>query len=430
VILELEYEKPDKRLHTGMFVKIPHPYAPSNERFKISCMWYCDEPEIMFNRILSTITPFKVPKYYFGDIIRKNTNTILINEKLDFASTWKDNFKPFEIQPALSKSRDWEIPGKGLSQYYALATCHARFTAAYHLNKLGDKEKLGHCFTGYNEEIYTRQLKGWPPDHFRKPHKPEFTKYFQDIANQGVQQVRGIVQVALEFTTKNCPQIFSKDLREEKFLQRFLKESLHVAQYQGEINTYLTNWKDYFSLTHINMEIDNAYYFLNDEGTLEGGLLDWGSVSFGNSVACMVGNWTSAEPEIMEEHDEKIMKHFQDELEKHGGPKLDFEVVLFHARLSQATSAMSHAANLAQLYAMHPKRDSIWKDFKSIMDPRIVNVFLMRAFITNWRNFLTLWRSSKTSPYKVFLDWLEANKDFLPKKEPLDPALWKDMFAA
>jgi len=421
ILLKVEYKRKQPGLHTSLFVKLPHPYHPSNERYKISCMWYCDEPEIMFNRVMAPSLPFKTPKCYFGDISRKNTNCILICECLDFAKDWRkgfESFKPYELFPMVDKNRDYNILECGRRHYPAQVKAHARLVAAYKSGRFGPQEKLIQLFTGWNPGLDAQLRGGWPPEALQNPNH-ELLANLDKGSEAGVTQVKGLTEIALNFSLYTCPQLFNSELTKKDNVLKILKEACHIAQYQFEINAFMQQSYDYFSLMHVNMQIDNAFFYFDAKGEVEAGLLDWGSFAHSHIIQGMVGNWCGAEAEVMEELDEKLINIFCDELAAQGGPTLDRETVWYMMRLCQGGSIMGQAANLAQLYSMHKKNADIWKDIKNRDDPRVEDIFLMRVFTSNWRNMCLLFLSKKRSPYAAFLKWLKANP-CVPTRKPVD----------
>merc|ERR1719329_1644173 len=115
-ILRVEYEKDDPSLHKDLFVKLPH--KAGSDRYFVSCMWNHDRPEIIFYIWLEGMTPFRIPKFYFGDISASTTNYVLITECIPYAEVGKKDFAPFEIEPPYNKFKDWELPPPGAPVYY------------------------------------------------------------------------------------------------------------------------------------------------------------------------------------------------------------------------------------------------------------------------------------------------------------------------
>eukprot|EP00913_Durusdinium_trenchii_P017125 g16105.t1 len=87
----VEYKKDEAYLHKKLFAKLPHKPGGS-DRYFVSCMWNHDRPEIVFNIFLQDSVPFRVPKFYFGDISATTTNFILITETIDWAEGGKKEY--------------------------------------------------------------------------------------------------------------------------------------------------------------------------------------------------------------------------------------------------------------------------------------------------------------------------------------------------
>jgi len=238
--------------------------------------------------------------------------------------------------------------------------------------------------------------------------------------SQTTSQVQSMVLMGCDFVLNVCPQLFPEELRDRTFLKKFVHEATHVGQYQQEFELYQMADPNLWCLAHGNIQIDNAFYYNNEQGKVEAGLLDFGGLAHSNPVNALVRNWIAAEPEVMDEIDEFILDSYIEELALQGGPQVEKAKVMHIARLTQANFAFSMAANLVMLYGTHPKRDPIWKEFTGRWDPRIENVFLTRVFSANWRNMLILWRSKRRAPYQNFLKWVEENPCF-PKKPPVPP---------
>lgn len=83
--ITVEYAKPDPKLHTHLFAKIPWSIAKQAPwRERISCGSDCDGKEISFYQFLGHACPFEVPVLYFADLDRASTDYVLITERFAF----------------------------------------------------------------------------------------------------------------------------------------------------------------------------------------------------------------------------------------------------------------------------------------------------------------------------------------------------------
>jgi len=422
VLLTIEYAKSHPDLHTELFIKMPAPYTPQSERYANVAKQNNDEPEILAYRLLASALPCAVPKAYFGDMSRKNGNALLILQKLNFSRQWKplSEYKTFEIHPLMDKNKDYQITEQGRKHYPALARALAKLHAAYHSGKLGSTENLQKLFLGFDDQAKSMLEAGWPPASLKDP-SPETLKFFEEQSERTMTATRNMCITGCQFVLDTCPQLFPPELRDRQFLRQFVKEASHVAQYEAEMNLYFNSDWNLHSLTHMNCQLDNAFYYNNEEGQVEAGLLDFGGFMFSNPVNSMARNWIAAEPEVMDDISGEILDSYIDELAKQGGPSVDRSKVFHIARLTQAGFPFSTASMLTIAgFAHHSKKDPFWSEVTDRWDPRIQNAFTMRFTTSNWRNTLQLWKSKERAPYKSFLKWLEENP-WLPEKKPVPP---------
>jgi len=167
--ISIAYAKPHPELHTELFVKLPFPYSPKNERQKNSYTNCIDEPEILFNRISGPMMPFKIPKYYFGEFSYESSNYILISEKLPFSEkSWAQGgpdmkLEPYIIQPHVQKFKDHLMPQKGFEQWLAVFKTAARGVASYLKGELGDHALLHELFPQSYPDAEGVLGIGWDP---------------------------------------------------------------------------------------------------------------------------------------------------------------------------------------------------------------------------------------------------------------------------
>merc|ERR1712007_287119 len=167
---------------------------------------------------------------------------------------------------------------------------------------------------------------------------------------------------------------------------------------------------EYFSLTHPNAQVDNAWYWRNTAGNIECGLLDWGGVQHGSIPVCMGNGWMGAEAHVMSEIEGPLIRLFIDEYEKMSGFRFDFDDLRMHIKLAQATALFGCCANIGMLLRII--RTNEWKDVQCRSDPRIDENFLIRCYYVQIELFLGMWRMN--SPYEYFQRWLTRTK--LPRK--------------
>jgi hypothetical protein len=233
------------------------------------------------------------------------------------------------------------------------------------------------------------------------------------VAQQGFppNTAAGFKEMCYEFVTKTCPQAFPKELLEKKYIEKFSKEADDMAKYVCEMNFYMFAIPEYFSLVHPNAQVDNAFYWKTAEGESRCGLLDWGGVAHGNIPTCLGNGWMGSEPEVFEEHEDKLVDLFIDEYEKISGFRFDHDDLLTCIQLAQAAVFYGCCANIGMCLRIF-KRDE-WAKMKGRKDPKIDENFLLRCYFVQIHLWLKMW-GLKCCPYNYFKKWSERIK--LPQK--------------
>lgn len=246
--------------------------------------------------------------------------------------------------------------------------------------------------------------------HFVSYTKSPDTASF--IASMGLPPpvAEGFLGIAEEFIAAAAAHTFPKELVAKPYLDRFFKEAGEMSKYCCEMSAYSLLVPEYWTLAHPNAQIDNAFYWRAESGEMECGLLDWGATNHG-SIPIVIGNgWMGAEPEVMAEHEERLVQVFLDEYEKVTGVRFDFDDLIMHIKLAQASVLFGCCANVGTLLRIIKRGD--WKDVKDRYDPKINENFLVRCYYVQVELFLGMWKSR--SPYRYFQQWMKRTK--LPPK--------------
>lgn len=416
VLMSVEYKNGPGGLTEGMFVKMPHEFTGKNERYKNSItLANMDWSEVMFLNLLAGKTPVRTPRCYFADMNRATTNSIIIMETIPYAEPETRDVGPGEFFPAAGKYRDWAIPDP-VELYYAHAKGLGQF-CAYYKQISANTEQVDLCFQEEGPFRYRQGLYYHTGNHTWADRDSMFLGLLQD--NWGFAQAcgfppnvaTGFVQLGHDFCLKVAPQFFPEDLVSKKFSDKVFNEMHEMAHYLAEFGFYTNMMPEYWSLGHPNAQIDNAFFWRDYSGVVMAGLTDFGSMGHLPMPTMLSGGWCGAEPEMMDEHEDKLVKVFLAEYEKAGGIHLDFEDFFLHLKLGQATTFAGCCANLGGMYRIMPKAE--WKNVNSRFDPKIDNTFLIRCYSVQVIFLLALWR--KRNPYPYFLRWLK--RVGMPKKE-------------
>ncbi|CAK9101731.1 unnamed protein product [Durusdinium trenchii] len=273
----VEYKKDEAYLHKKLFAKLPHKPGGS-DRYFVSCMWNHDRPEIVFNIFLQDSVPFRVPKFYFGDISATTTNFILITETIDWAEGGKKVFSPGEIEPAYDKYKDWELPDGG--PMYYMACCRA-------LGKMAGYHKQKRLHKSIDEMFpMPDPIPAIPPlpslDALTKKQNAAKIDQFLSWSSLNRLDVWGKQPDTVGETAK---AVMPDEITDPAFLQQWKVEIQDVAD--AWIND---NW----SLDIEDQEMPgsspkSSFLQRDEQNEVEVGLLDWGVLACGPLIGAMQG---------------------------------------------------------------------------------------------------------------------------------------------
>jgi len=388
----VEYKKDEPYLHKQLFAKLPHKPGGS-DRYYVSCMWNHDRPEIIFNIFVQDSVPFRVPKFYFGDISAHTTNFILITESIPWSACGKKEFEPGEIEPAYDKYKDWELPDGG--PLYYTACCRA-------LGKMAAYHKIGKLHKEVNEM-------------FPMP-APITAIHASPAVDPGTRKQNAAkIDQLVRFMSETAKAVMPPEVTELAWLERWKEELLEMMDYQAEMFCYCSgagtkNPQDYVGLTHNNLQIDNAFFWRSELNEVQVGLLDWGVLCCGPLVAAVQGCISGASTEVLQKHHGAFLEAFIESYSEHGGPLLDLERFKMMSLLQMMNWSATIISNVAQVLKYTKPKE--WSEITDWMDPRLVDRFQTRAHTTQFKEALQLWQ--KWDLFSVFKKWKAELK--LPDK--------------
>jgi hypothetical protein len=340
LLLSVEYEKPAKGLHKDLFVKLPRMFGdPLRDLFGPLM-----EPEVRF-ALLSRRDgfPITVPKCYFADYDSKTKSGILITERIAYGQG--------TIEPCAEKCLDYNLADP-LAHYRAMTRAMARLAGFHKSGKFGADTDRQFPFDAKKIDIGSRI-----------PYTPE--------------QLRGKLDKLRSFAATN-PQLFPGTLGSSEFLERFVQEAPLVLLHELAIRTFLNEAADFIALCHWNMNLDNAWFWTDESGTLQAGLLDWGSVGQMNVAQAFYGMTCAAEIDFLNAHRRDLMALFVGEYRRNGGPAIDIDELAFMVKLSVAVLGIAWILDAPTLTeAQIPDIHTV----KNRYDPKLKNDFLAHAQI-------------------------------------------------
>eukprot|EP00931_Biecheleriopsis_adriatica_P035966 TRINITY_DN20742_c0_g1_i1.p1 TRINITY_DN20742_c0_g1~~TRINITY_DN20742_c0_g1_i1.p1 ORF type:complete len:638 (+),score=82.44 TRINITY_DN20742_c0_g1_i1:33-1916(+) len=397
--IELEYAKPDPNLHTQLFAKFPWDYFESETgkqyRMQISTYSDMDSAELLTSICVEHLLPFRIPKLYFADINRDTTNYVLIVERVPFGRRGrvvngkvveKIERKPFEILPVCGKYQDYLLEDAA-SIYYALFREMAHLAAWDHQGRydsfFGPMQK-------YAEEEYLEKVV-----KMRKPQKQRRFEVMQGGCKTMLTQ-------GIDFAVNVAPQIFTAAGKDKAQLERMMDEILEMAPYFDDIRLFTSNSSNFIAAMHMNLQADNAYFWKDDHGDLDVGVFDWCGFNRTSFVANFMGCLSGADANLLDEHEEGLMKMFCDEYARYGGPKIELADLLLRYRLQWPSFVMDACQWVERdIYRQCPRDE--WKTIKTMMDDKFVDRWNVRCRGTTLVNALEYYRRRNFK--QIFDNW-------------------------
>jgi hypothetical protein len=303
LFLSVEYERPEPRLHTDLFVKFSRDFAdPIRDRGRFEL-----QAEVGFAS-LSRLPdfPISVPVAYFADYHAESGTGILITQRIAFGADG--------IEPHRQKCLDHEQLTDPLTYYRAIVTNLARLAAAHKSGRL-------------SADIDARF-----------PFDPD-AAIAADKIPYDERKLRERVARYADFAA-NCPQLVPGTLSPE-FFTRLDRQVGGFLEHEATIKRFLHSDPALIALCHWNAHIDNAWFWRDDSGTLQCGLMDWGRVRQLNVAYALWGCLSGAGLDLWDNHLDELLALFAGELQKHGGPRLDTSALKLHLDMYVATMGLA-----------------------------------------------------------------------------------------
>jgi hypothetical protein len=182
------------------------------------------------------------------------------------------------------------------------------------------------------------------------------------------------------------PGLLPQNIRSPEFWARLRDEVPRLALHERTIIRQLAGDADYVALCHWNANIDNAWFWREDDGVLRCGLMDWGCVSQMNLGMAIWGAMSGAETNLWDCHLDELLQLFVTEVHRHGGPQLDVARLRRHTLLYAAAMGV---AWLLDVPALIRKRFDTAPSTRK--DPRIRDDESVRAPLQMLSNLLSAW---------------------------------------
>ncbi|OBA80801.1 hypothetical protein A9W99_16230 [Mycobacterium sp. 1164966.3] len=348
VVLSVEYDKPLPGLHTELFVKFSRDFSdPARDRGKTQM-----ESEVRFAALSQAPGfPIAVPDVLFGDYHRPTGTGVLITERIRFGTNG--------IEHQYHKCLDYEMP-EPVEHYRALLTTVARL-AGWH--------RSGH--------LPASSTAHFPLD-LRAATVGERAPMSMDMLDRRLSQLAELVETHTGLLPANV---------DSAFLARLRDEAPRLMQHNGFVLDQLAADDDYVALCHWNANVDNAWFWRDNDDVLHCGLMDWGCVSQMNMGMAIWGAMSGAETDLWNRHLDELLHSFVAEVRRCGGPHLDADRLVRHTVLYAASMGVAWLLDVPAL--IHRRFGGSAPS--SHTDPRIKGDESVRAPLQMLSNVLSLW---------------------------------------
>lgn len=352
MLLALAYERAEEGLHEKLFVKFSRNFSdPAMDAARFHM-----EPEVRF-AALSHIPgfPIAVAPCMFADYHHDSGTGLLITQAIPFGEG--------AIEPQYLKCLDHEMP-EPLEHYRTLI---------HTLAKLAGSFKGGKLPQSFADEFPWDSQKAMASD--RLPYTPE--------------QLGRRVSRYAAFAEAHSG-LLPETIRTPEFLDALREGATLFAANEDAIKQRLHGRPEFVALCHWNANADNAWYWRDDRGELQCGLLDWGSVGQLHLAMSIWGCLSSAEQWLWRSHLDDLLGLFASEYEAAGGPPIDMAEFRLHLLLYVATMG------LCWLMDAPPRIQREVPDLTDCLtplDPRILASETARVQLQMMANFLSFWQA-------------------------------------
>ena len=351
LIIDVAYAR-DEGAPTKLFAKFPRNFGDPLRDWFTPPM----EPETRF-ALLSRRSgfPVAVPRCMFADYDASIPTGLLITECIAFGTG--------RIEPAADKCMDDQLPNP-LEHYEALTLAMAGLAAAHKTGKLGEH---------VNEQF---------------PYNPRDVDTPLILSDEaGLRAKLGRIQTF----AREKPGFFLDGIGDPTFLERFAEDALLVRQMESAIRLHLNLQRDYVAMCHWNMNVDNGWFWRDDTGRLQVGLMDWGSVGQMHLAQAFFGMTCGALPSFLSQHRDRLVSLLAQEYARLGGPAIDPDHLAEQIRLAIAVLGVAWMLDAPEIIE---REVPDLADVQDGHDPRLRDNFLARAQLQLLVTLLNEWRGT------------------------------------
>jgi len=205
------------------------------------------------------------------------------------------------------------------------------------------------------------------------------------------EKARREADMIVDFATKVAPHLMTGFARDAENVKRFA-EDMEFMQPKlfGPVVFYHSTPSIWMGASHPNCQLDNAYYWYDEHGSMDCGLFDWAVFQRMPIPGALNGCAGTMGAGLYSAHEDGLLKLFCDEHERYGGKRLDLEEL----RLRMNMGAVLGAGGLGRflekdVYPAIPKEQ--WHQIESFHSPALTDHWIARIYAMSIDRLLDFW---------------------------------------
>lgn len=360
-LFNVRYANERPGLHTKLFAKVPFQMTKETKQDRLSSSVLkqpMDFFEINTYRLGETTLPIPTPKFYYGDISNLTSNFILITERVPFVEMdgrkRGRQLKPYEVEGPYDKCKDYQLRGSAKEYYAKIMEVCGKIAGADKSGRMGSQEFLAKSYATPRARLGDLQAWGVTP-HAASGGPPQ--------ANLGK------LNTAIQFFSETAKVVFPSYAADPEFVQKFTTTMMTFMAYINELEYWKHQDPDYVALAHSNLNVDNAYYWRDEAGNLDCGVLDWGGFGSGCLGHKIWWYLNCSEWQPIQEHLGHYVDTFIQSYRASGGPALDRDRLLLMVKLTSLGNLFFMVSAVPDCLRQCPAKE--WASIKDRRDPRI-----------------------------------------------------------
>jgi hypothetical protein len=350
-LLSVEYARPEPVLPTDLFVKFSRDLDDPRRDLGRTQM----QPEVRFAELARRPGfPITVPATVFADYHTGTGTGILITERIPFGSNG--------VEPQYHKCLDYEMPDP--VEHYRTLVSSLALLAGWH--RSGATAEVTDRFP---VDLQAATVGDRPPLREEKLAR----------------QLNRLTEFAATHTGLLPANVYAQE-----FLSGLTAQIPLLVAGEQALWEHLAASTDHIALCHWNANVDNAWFWRDDDGRLRCGLLDWGCVSQLNVAMALWGALSAAETSLWDRHFDDLVDLFAREYHAAGGPYVDRDELT--AQVLQYGTIMG-ATWLLDVPGLIRARLGESASTMTRFDPAIKQDEAIRAPLQMLTNVLNLWQT-------------------------------------